>query len=366
MINYFGFLGKEQSRHSSSKTSGVALSEFTFNILSKSIQTNLFVVTDKNHLKSKKNFFFIRNSKPKLILDTLTFIVKNYQTLKTKENIIYHSFLFFPATIFFKLLNIKYILQVNEIFHLSGTHNFFIYSKIEKMMFRYSQSFIVSSESVNDHIAKIINIKTKLITIISGPISKNNLLDLNNPKNFKFFSNYKINIVYAGVVDQIKCGGAFIALDLAKKLNNSRYEIHIYGYGNKDMLDLLNYTIEHSNKISNTKVLYKGNLNQKDLIERLSFYQIALATQYIGTSFSSSSFPSKILTYLSSGNFVISANSIAIQKWKYKDRISRYEKENLEDLVEIIKKYKSHDPRTNRSLIDDIYNEIINDLINYF
>ena len=142
-------------------------------------------------------------------------------------------------------------------------------------MFRSSNNFILASDIMENKINTFLKKDKKVIAIIPGPLNKNI-----NKRNKKFNSNkQKKYLVYSGIIDQVKNGGAFISVDLASKLNDINYELHIYGFGEQKLINSLKERIMSNNKSNKTKAFFKGTIPHSELLGILERYDIALPTQ---------------------------------------------------------------------------------------
>jgi hypothetical protein len=333
-VAYLGFSNICGGSHQGAAHSGIAQSDFTYSLLREITQIKYFVCLDNlsEAYQSNDNIpIILRVGYLKNLLDSIRLFRRLKNESPFKKIIIYHSFIFFPLILFLFVSRRKFILQVNEVFSRAGSHNLFIHFLIEKVMFYLASDFILASRQLSNFLPLR---KQKLLNdtpLIPGPIYM--------PKNITQVKG-TINIcklVYAGMVDKIKVGGAFIAIQLALLLDSAEYSIDIYGFGTAADIDCLENQIKACNLESRTKVRYLGSLPHDVLVETLSNYDVGLATQYIGTNFSSSSFPSKILTYLSAGLHAVSASSATVRDWSFSDTIFIYSESNLTDLVSHIK-----------------------------
>jgi len=93
-----------------------------------------------------------------------------------------------------------------------------------------------------------------------------------------------------------------------------------------DIIELKSRIIK-SNKTHGCKVIYGGLKTGEEYIEYVSKCHIGLSTQSPGAEYNNSSFPSKVLSYLSMGLRVVSVDIEAIKKSKI-DHLLYYYKEN--------------------------------------
>jgi hypothetical protein len=349
-LAYIGFSSISNEKHSSAVHSGMAQSDFTYALLSELEGVKYFICLDSK-IKFRKNDnkipVLLRMNYLKLIIDSVRFYLIIKKEGPFRKIIIYHSFIFLPLILILRLTRREFILQVNEVFSKAGSHNPFIYKIFEKIIFYFASGYILAATPLSKHLPQC---KIKIldeIPLIPGPIFISEHADVVVDSNI-------CRMVYAGVVDRKKVGGAFIAVELATLLDDARYSLDIYGYGVKQDIQELGLQIKSCNLESRTKVRYLGGFAHADLMNKLTSYDVGLATQYIGTSFSASSFPSKILTYLSAGLHTISATSPPVEEWSFRNVIFIYSDSNLADLVSHIKSLRVLDKscgRKNISLI---------------
>lgn len=361
-LAYLGFSNVNSNLHRSATSAGIAQSDYTHTLLNTIFETNYYVAVSTRDYKipfDSKIPILIRNRLALRMYDCLNILCKiNFK--KFNKIILYHSLLFLPLVFYFYILRIKFVLQVNEIYSLSGTHSSFFSRILEGFMFSTADSYIISSNSLVPILAKYKKSNPKIISVISGPLIIRE--DVSFSKICNDSRPQSCRLVYAGIVDKVKNGGAFIAVKLANLLNSDNFTLDIYGFGENSCIDELKKIIVCNNSLSMTKVNYIGNLSQELLVNKLQNYDIGLATQYIGTSFSSTSFPSKILTYMCAGLNVICATSQPVNSWKYKDIINIYFDDDLTDLVNILMNMKIKSKAQVSERLKDIHREILKDL----
>lgn len=337
-VAYVGFSYMDGIKHSSATIGGVAQSDFTYEILNEVFDCDYYIAQSENIFDintGNKKQFRLRKGFWGNLIDATGLVISLKKNGPYEAVIVYHSLLYYFAIILLKILGLKQILQLNEIFYRGKDGCTKIQKTIEILMLKIPKKFIISTNSLRNFIDK----DSKIVAIIPGPIylSKNTQTDCSsNSDTDGQLGIENIKMVYAGIIDKEKNGGAFIAVQLASKLNCGNFKIDIFGFGGENDLKNLHDCIEINNINSLTKVKYCGELQHSELIHRLEDYQIGLSTQYIGTQFSESSFPSKILTYLSAGLNVISAASPAVESWEYSDILFVYKDIGLEDLEEYI------------------------------
>lgn len=355
---YIGFSKSNDISHSGATNAGIAQSDYTIRLLNIAYNADYFICqSNAKAFSSRSNrfVFLLRKNKFLAIYDTLIFFFSKIYKSKYSNVVIYHSLLFLPLVLLLKAFGIKFIVQVNEVFSNSGTHSNKLYSFLECLILKCASDFIISTEVLKPYINKIKRNKANFIAIISGPIIRIN-------KKNEAHNSKSIRLVYSGVIDKIKNGGAFICVQLATMLNSQKFNLSIYGFGDSATLADLQIEILKNNATSHTKVSYKGCLDQNELVCTLTSYDIGLATQYINTPFSSTSFPSKILTYLSAGLLPVCATSPALNSWKYNSFIHIYNQADLLDLRDWLISSYNGQLQNNYNVVAQIEGDIIKDL----
>lgn len=213
-------------------------------------------------------------------------------TIRRNETIIvYHSLEYMNIVRLIKRLkNVVLILEVEEIYG-DVSANKRIKAK-ELSLFRLADSFIFATEKLN-HIANPTN---KPNVTIYG------VYDTAPTKNVNK-DDGKVHVVYAGTFDPRK-GGAATSIDVAKVLDGS-FHIHILGFGNKKEVEAVKNQIAETVKVTEATITYDGLLKGDDYINFIQSCNIGLSTQNPNAKFNNTSFPSKILSYLSNGLKVV-------------------------------------------------------------
>lgn len=339
MINpevlYINFASDGECQDSRSYLPGIAHSKYSEEVLESFMPIKKLRVSDNKKFKKIKNNLYIPRNWFGNLKESLCFTHKLLTKSKgIKIVIFYHSFIWVFLIPLLRLFNIKVILQVNEIFYNAGTHNSFFYKLVELTLFRLSHGFILSSKATLPFIKKSGSTQP-VVGEIPGPLIK----PFNKSKST---NGNKIKLVYAGVIDYKDKRGAFITAELAQKLNNIEYEIDIFGFGSEKNISKLISEIKINNKTSKTKIFYNGSVSPKKLASKLDNYDIGLAIQGKDASFSESSFPSKILTYISAGLSVVATGTTAVNCWNHKNLIFVYKNNDLSDLLDYLLRYNKN------------------------
>lgn len=141
------------------------------------------------------------------------------------------------------------------------------------------------------------------------------------------FDDEHVHVVYAGTLDPRK--GALAAVQAARHLS-PEYHVHVLGYGSVEDGARVRNAIRALERATAgervcAKVTFEGMLTGKRLDGFLSACHVGLCPQDPTASFSSSSFPSKILTYLSHGLKVVGVRIRAIEESALKDCVEFYD-----------------------------------------
>lgn len=275
-----------------------------------------------------------------------------FKLLKMKRNetlIVYHT----PATMPLvyltkKIKKVNLVLEVEEIYgDVWGKHKL---SKKEMRYFNLADKYIFPTELLNEKV----NTKNKPYTIIHGTyrVEENRKCS---------FNDNKTHIVYAGTLDPRK--GCLDAVRTAEHLDES-YEIHILGFGTEKQKEELFEVIDKTNKKSKCKVSFGGLLSGEDYIEFIQSCHIGFCTQTPDAAFTNTSFPSKVLSYMTNGLRVVSIRIKAIEKSAVGDLIYYYDEPNPEAIAKVIKNINFNDNYDGRKIVLDLDENFTNELKN--
>jgi hypothetical protein len=268
---------------------------------------------------------------------------------KEEKILVYHSpWLALPILLAKKIKRFYLILEVEEIYSdVSSLHLYFNY--LEKEIIKNSDSFLFSTELLINKIGL-----TKSFIIIYG--NYENVDIIATPAN-----DGKIHLVYAGIIDSHKAG-AFNAIESALFLP-ANYEMHIIGFGE---IEKLNMRIDEINKISKCKVIYDGLKSGLDFVKYCQSCHIGLSTQIMKGDYLNTSFPSKILTYLSLGLKVVSCKVKCVKLSKIGDYVSYYEVDSPESIAKAICEIDINNGSNSQKIIKELNDNFVIQLKNKF
>lgn len=170
----------------------------------------------------------------------------------------------------------------------------------------------------------------------------------------------RIHCVYAGTFDPRK-GGAAAAVLAAEKLPEDHH-VHIIGFGTEKDTAEIKAMIAEVSKRSAAKLTYDGLLQGEDYKRFLQSCDIGLSTQIPDAAFSGTSFPSKILSYLSNGLRVVSVRVPAVETSAIGGSIGYYDEQTPQSIADAIMRVDvndGHDPREElRRLSEDFEKDL--------
>ena len=221
-----------------------------------------------------------------------------------------------------RIKKFKLVLEVEEIYQ--DVVNSTILSKQgEYKIFKLADAYIFSTELLKE----ILNTKDKPDVTIYGTYRV-------EEKLAEKIDDGKIHVVYAGTFDPRKGGGDAAAA--AAYLPNT-YTVHICGFGNDKQIENLLKIIEQNNKNETVaNISYEGLLKGESYLRFLQSCHIGLSTQNPNASFNGTSFPSKILSYMSNGLSVVSIKIESIKRSVVGKAIVYYDEQNPKVIAQAI------------------------------
>lgn len=217
--------------------------------------------------------------------------------------------------------------------------------KMEWYLFEKAEKLIVSTELLNQKI----NPTNRPYAILNGTYQV-------MPEYGEQFEDDFIHLVYAGVINSTKGSGQ--AVGLAAHLPE-RYKIHILGFGEDEDVQQLKESIEQSNRQNLCQVVYEGILSGDDYSRFLQKCHLGLCPQNLNEAYNDSSFPSKILSYLSNGLRVLSVDLPAIRTSQVGDLLYFSTSDQPKDLAEAVQAIDWSQPYDSRHYIQQMHQEFV-------
>ena len=260
--------------------------------------------------------------------------------------IVYHSLAFIDVLRRLRRKKkFKLILQVCEIY-ADVTENQRVRKK-EVSFIKEADSYIFSSTVLEKELNE-----GKPYAILMGTYHSESVLS--TPKDDK------IHLVYAGTFNPKK-GGVFNAIECASHLN-SNYHLHLLGRGDDKTNNLVTMKSIIASEKSGCAITQHGYLTGRAYKEMLQSFHIGIATQNVNDPFSKTSFPSKILVYLSNGLRVVSGKVLPVVESPLRDSITFYEQDTPEEIARAIKSIDLRGEYDSRILIDKLHRSLVEDL----
>ena len=157
----------------------------------------------------------------------------------------------------------------------------------------------------------------------------------------------KIHCVYGGIIDAVK-GGALRAVRAAEFLPEN-YVVHILGFGD---IDLLNKEIEKVTNKSRCEIKFEGLKKGQDYINFISRCDIGLCLQTMDQNLTATSFPSKIVLYLSCGLYAVALGIEQLTESRLAENITFYSEDTPEAIAKAILSVEPNRENTIREMMD--------------
>lgn len=307
----------------------------------KSVPSKSVKIEDKCSLKlfysigDRGKIFRILNY---IIIRIQFFFFLLFHISKNENVVVYHSLAYMNiVSVIHKIKKFNLILEVEEIYS-----DVIDDSRKKKKEIKYIESanaYIFPTALLNKY-----NINNKPYSVIHGiyHIEK---------KRSRIFNDDLIHIVYAGTFDPRK--GGLIAASTAKYLSD-KYHIHILGFGNKEEVIKMKQHINELSKICNCKISYDGMLDGDDYIQFIQSCDIGLSPQDPNAKFNATSFPSKILSYMSNGLRVVSIRIPAIENSTIGSKMYFYDEQTPNEIANTIMNINFNDGYDAKKLLKEL------------
>lgn len=167
------------------------------------------------------------------------------------------------------------------------------------------------------------------------------------------FDDGQIHVVYAGTFRKAK-GGAYTAIEAAEHLD-SRYTLEVLGGGSEEENQAVKELIQKVSQKTDCKINYAGFKSGKDFNEYIQACHIGLSTQQADARFNGTSFPSKVLMYMSNGLRVVSVRIPAVESSAVGDSITYYDKQDGEEVARAVRSVSLNDTYNSRNRLDKLH-----------
>lgn len=171
------------------------------------------------------------------------------------------------------------------------------------------------------------------------------------------FDDDKIHVVYSGTFSKVK-GGVYTSIPVAEHLDEN-YVLEILGSGSKEEIESVEKEIEEVSKKTKCKINYVGFKSGDDFNSYIQACHIGLSTQQPDGKYNASSFPSKILMYMSNGLRVVSVRIPAIEKSNVGDYIYFYDEQNSKNIAKVIKSVSFDERYDIRKILNNLHSDFV-------
>ena len=266
--------------------------------------------------------------------------------------IVYHSlFLMHVVKKVKKKKKCRLIIEVEELY--SDVREDLALRKKEVDYLQCADKYIVITELLN----KQVNLQHKPNIISHGTYSM-------VPKYAEKVNDGKVHIVYAGTFNPVK-GGVYSAIESAEFLDEN-FVLHILGQGSVADTEAVIKKIEEVSAKSKCQIIYDGYKTGKEFNMFIQSCHIGLSTQQPNGKYNASSFPSKVLMYMSNDLQVISVRIPAIESSDVGEYIYYYDSSTPQNIAEVIKsvpKFNSFNVREKLNELDNKFKEELSILL---
>lgn len=284
-----------------------------------------------------------------IYLKSQLFLYLLFNTVKDEKIIVYHSLGYCSLVRWIKKIKkFNLILEMEELYgDVTGKRKD---KKKELKLARYADAFIFPTQMLNE----TVNPLCKPYVIIHGTYQIEPDRYCNVFKEKSEDISKTVHCVYAGTLDPRK--GAIAAVKAAEYLP-SNYHIHIIGFGNETEINYLRKVIDSVMANNRAKVSYDGLLSGEEYINFLQSCDIGLSPQDPTASFNATSFPSKILSYLSNGLSVVSIRIPAIEQSAIGKELYYFDVQTPQEIASAIMSVNLNAKYNGREIINHLNND---------
>lgn len=265
-----------------------------------------------------------------------------------EEIIVYHSLGYCMTLCLLKQVKgINFIGEIEEIYK-DVNQGRPISHFYEQKFIKCCDKYILPTELLN----KKINVSKKQDVIIHGVYAMEKVISTK-------FDDNNIHVVYGGTLNPDK--GSIEAAYTVKYLPFN-YVVHICGTGTPQQINNITKIVGELKGKGFNNIQYEGNLSDKNYKNFIQKCHIGLCTQNPNAEFTCSSFPSKILMYMSNGLSVVSIKIPAISDSLISEAIYFYEVQTPGSIADAILKCSESKSLSYQNLLNRLHEKAINDV----
>lgn len=273
------------------------------------------------------------------------FIFLIFHVERNETVLVYHSqYLSWPVRTAKKIRRFRMILEVEEIYaDVPGTKKRL--DKAETKLIDCADAYLFSTELLRERVSR-----SAANTVLYGSY-------IIPSQHAEHKADGKIHLLYAGIIDSHKLG-AFRAVEATKYLTGL-YILHIIGFGETEKLCV---RIDLLNKTNACKIVFDGLKTGDEYIAYCQNCDIGLSTQSMVGKYQNTSFPSKILSYLSMGLHVVSCEAECVRKSAIGNLVSYYKEDSPESIANTIMAVDLSQPYDSRNVIRELDLQFVEDI----
>lgn len=166
------------------------------------------------------------------------------------------------------------------------------------------------------------------------------------------FADDKMHLVYAGTLSRVR-GGAFVAVSAAEHLGEE-YVLELLGAGSPADVQALQEMIREVSGKTKCEIRLVGLKTGKDFDSYIQACQIGLSTQQADAKFGATSFPSKILMYMSNGVRVVSVRIPAVATSAVGEYVQYYDRQEPKEIAAAIEKAVRKEDIDTRAILREL------------
>lgn len=171
------------------------------------------------------------------------------------------------------------------------------------------------------------------------------------------FSDGRIHAVYAGTFNPTK-GGVFAAIAAAEYLDG-QFALDVLGAGSESEVQLVLDQIQQVQAKTDCTINYLGYKSGDSFNALIQGCQIGLSTQQPDGKYNATSFPSKILMYMSNGLKVVSVPIPAVETSLVGGYVYYYDKQDGQSIAKAIKTARSDGAMDGRKILDELHKKFV-------
>lgn len=252
-----------------------------------------------------------------IILNTCLFFYILKYVYKNDIVILYHSYGFLWLNVLLKIMNVYLIEECEEIYGDIFGNKFM--STIEQKFLSKADAYIFPTSLLDN----IVNKNNKPSIVVHGSYKDvGSYFFSDSNKESVYFDPSLYHVAYTGILDPKK--GCLDVIKASEFLDESFY-IHILGFGTEEEVKNVRQMINEISLNTKCKVTYDGLRKGMEYTKYLQFINLGVCTLDISQDFINTQFPSKIISYMSSGVPVLCSKAKAIMTCDVSSAITFYE-----------------------------------------